>query len=293
MKISLLTDAPRHNLALMKISAYHKAVEDEIKLNMPLWKADKRYASILFDWNCNKFIADEYGGPGYNFESLESKLNLKPDYDLYNLDFSLGYTYRFCPRKCPFCIVPRMEKDKMHYSIWDFHLSKFKRICLLNNNTFADPKWKETFEEIWDADLTIIDENGYDLRLMDEEKAETLKKTKFQNEYLHFAWDQIEDEQVINQGLEFLKRLKIINHNTIFYILIGFNSTEDEDIHRCQKIIDYGGSVYPMPFKRTTYEMMFKRFINLHYYRKYASIESAWRAYKKHYGHSSQPILVE
>ena len=40
-----------------------------------------------------------------------------------------------------------------------------------DNNTFSDPQWHDTFEEIWDAKLTVKDENGYDLRLLDEEKA--------------------------------------------------------------------------------------------------------------------------
>jgi len=49
MKILLLTDAPKHNLALMKISTYHKKAGDEVMLNMPLWKADYRYASWIFE----------------------------------------------------------------------------------------------------------------------------------------------------------------------------------------------------------------------------------------------------
>jgi len=54
MKISLLTDAPRHNLALLKLSAYHKACGDEVLLNMPMIPADYRYASVLFEKNKNQ-----------------------------------------------------------------------------------------------------------------------------------------------------------------------------------------------------------------------------------------------
>lgn len=49
MKISLLTDAPKHNLALMKLSAWHKRNDDTVLLNMPIFPADYRYASVLFE----------------------------------------------------------------------------------------------------------------------------------------------------------------------------------------------------------------------------------------------------
>ena len=134
MKISLLTDAYKHNLALMKLSAYHKMIGDDVRLNLPLWKADKTYASVIFDWNKNKFIADEYGGPGCWTNPLG--IDIKPDYDLYELDFSLGYTYRFCPRHCDFCKVWKMETDKSHYSISQFHDFRFNKICILNSLKF-------------------------------------------------------------------------------------------------------------------------------------------------------------
>lgn len=309
MKISLLTDAPKHNLALMKISAYHKACGDEVLLNMPIIPADYTYASVLFEKNINKFFADEYGGPGYEIQDntrgiscdglvngrrkwevkkpnergtpniLEEKFNkMVPDYDLFGLDFSLGYTFRSCLRRCSFCKVHKIETDLKHYSIWDFHDPKFKKICLLNNNTFFDKQWRETFEEIWDAELTVIDENGYDLRLLDDEKATALKKTKWDDK-LHFAWDRIEDEKEVVRGLELLKKHKI--NNTHIYVLIGFDTTEEEDLHRCQKLVDYGHDPYIMPYKRTRMNLDFQRMFNLFMWRKYKTIKEAWKDYKR------------
>lgn len=270
MKISLLTDAPKHNLALMTISWWHKSLGDEIKLNMPLWKSDKTYASVLFDWNKDKFFADIYGGPAYGGGRVFS---CPADYSLFNLDYSLGYTYRYCPRKCSFCKVKDLEKNKSHSSIWSFHNGMFNKICLLNNNTFADPKWEETFKEIWDADLTVIDENGYDLRLMDEEKADALKRTKFQGK-IHYAWDQIEDEKEILRGLTIAPKGHV-------YVLIGYNTSMEEDIHRCQKIVDLGHDPYIMPYNQSKKEKIFKRFIDSFMWRKYRTIEKAWRQYQK------------
>ena len=88
MRISLLTDAPKHNLALMKLSAWHKSQGDEIIFNMPLWKADITYASVLFKKNKKQFIADTYGGPAFNGINLGSKIDsMKPDYSLYGLNY--------------------------------------------------------------------------------------------------------------------------------------------------------------------------------------------------------------
>lgn len=277
MKISLLTDAPKHNLALMKISAWHKQQSDTVLLNMPIIPADYRYASVLFEKNRKKFSADEYGGAAFGGKTI--KHNIKPDYDLYpQNDFSLGYTFRGCYRKCEFCKVPGIESDFNHYSIWDFHDPKFNKICLLNNNTFFDKRWMETFDEIWDADLTVIDENGYDLRLLTYEKAFVLKNTKWANK-LHFAWDNIEDETEIIRGLGLLKKHKITN--THIYVLIGYDTTLEQDLHRCQKLIDYGHDPYIMPFNQSRDEKAFKRFIDTYMWRKHKTIEAAWKDYNR------------
>ena len=281
MKISLLTDAPKHNLALMKISAYHKQQGDDVLLNMPLFPSDYTYASVLFEKNRKLFIADEYGGPAYDRTYLREPIDdISPDYALFNtIFFSLGYTFRPCYRRCSFCKVGDMlHPDISHHSIWEFHNPKFNRICLLNNNTFFDKQWKETFEEIWDANLTVIDENGYDLRLLDEEKADALKKTKFENK-LHFAWDRMKDEFRIRKGLELLKKYKI--NNTHIYVLIGFDTTREEDLHRCQVLVDYGHDPYIMPYIRTRRNLDFQRFINTFMWRKYKTIKEAWGDYLK------------
>lgn len=273
MKVSLLTDAPRHNLALMKISAYHKAIGDEVYLNMPLVKADKSYGSWLFSCQYN---ADVQGGPAYNpTVKLNGFNGIKPDYNLFPIDFSLGYTWAYCPRRCPFCIVPKQDNPKIHHSIWEFHDPKFKKICLLNNNTFSDPQWRGTFEEIWDAQLTMIDENGYDLRLLDQEKLDVLNKTRFAGS-VYFAWDRIKDEREIIKGLEILKGIK---HPTRIYILIGFDTTVEEDIYRCQKIIDLGFDPFIMIYNNSSNGSLrlFRWLVNRTFAWRHITVSKLWQ----------------
>jgi hypothetical protein len=282
MKISLLTDAPKHNLALMKLSAWHKANGNDVMLNAPIFPADYTYASVLFERNTKLFIADEYGGPAFSGSVLDPDIEtMKPDYDLFGLNFSIGYTYRPCNNDCYFCKVPKMEHpDTNHHSIHEFHDPKFDTTCLLNNNTFQDPQWKETFQEIWDAGLKVRDENGYDLRLLDDEKADALHRTKWVTP-LHFAWDRMQDEPLIVNGLKLLTKHKMRTTSNGVYVLIGYNTTEAEDLHRCQVINDHGLTPYPMPYVKNNYTKRFKRFINLHYYRQHRTIEKAWREYSK------------
>ena len=91
MKISLLTDCPKHNLALMKLSTYHKKAGDQVKLNMPLWPADYRYGSYIFE-NGIRFGDQERGGIGARpkVRLPEDIEKLMPDYTLFNLKHSLG-----------------------------------------------------------------------------------------------------------------------------------------------------------------------------------------------------------
>ena len=274
IKVNLLTDAPKHNLALMRISAYHKTMGDQVHLN-GVGCFDLTYGSWLYE-NSQKGVCNIEGGPAIDpIIKTDNKFNIKPDYSLYNLDFSLGLTWSYCPRQCDFCIVPDQKNPRKHTSIWDFHDSKFDKICILNNNTFSDPQWKETFEEIWDADLTVVDENGYDIRLLDDEKAEAIKKTKFAHR-IHWAWDFISDEKEVLRGLEILKKHGLNRSKDIFYVIIGFNSTEEEDLCRVQKIHEYGMSVYPMPYIKNAYTRAFRDFIRLYYWRKYDSLQEAW-----------------
>lgn len=280
MKINLRTDAKYHNLALMKMSTLQKANGHEVYLNM-VGNFDYTIGSWLFTFS-EKHPCDIEGGPAVSPALRNTWCDtLKPDYSLFKLDYSLGYTWEYCPRKCAFCIVPKMNAPGIHYSIWTFHDPKFKKICLLNNNTFSDPHWKETFEEIWDADLIVKDEQGYDLRLLDDEKAEALKKTRFVKNRIHFSWDLMEDERKILKGFETLKRHKLNRHDSIIYMLIGFNTTDDEDFHRLQKIHDFNLSPYVMPFRKNDRHLYaVKRFIDQRCYRQYQTIKQAWEAYR-------------
>lgn len=127
----------------------------------------------------------------------------------------------------------------------------------------------------------MIDQNGYDIKLLDDEKALALKRTNFRKDRIHFSWDRIEDEARIINGFEILKKYKMNRHDVVIYVLVGFDTTEDEDFHRLQKIHDYNMSPYVMPYVKTDRHLYaLKRFIDHRAYRQYPTIREAWKAYK-------------
>lgn len=279
MKISLITDAPKHNLALMKLSTYHKKAGDEVSLNAVRAKTDYTYASWIFEDGI-RFGAEETGGVGLDprIELPQDIEKLKPDYSLFNLDHSLGYTFRACLRRCPFCKVPLMRRDMTHHSIWEFHEAKFKTIELLNNNTFYDPFWENTFKEIYEARLSILDNSGQDLRLLDDHKAWWIRRLRWKNEP-KFAWDRMRDEEKITQGLRLLRRAGV--KRAMIYVLMGFETTFEEDLYRCEIINSFGHDPFPMPYRSTPLFRKFRRFIYLRYYRRYPTIAKAWADYSR------------
>ncbi len=266
MRINILTpDSKMPNLASMKISTYHKARGDEVMLDIPLMPADKTYASVLFEWT-HKPIADVLGGPGVDPSvRLPDEIETcKPDYTLYHgMDYSLGYTYRACHRGCGFCKVKDMNEPTDHRSIWTFHDPRFKKIALLNNNTFEDPRWKETFEEIWEAGLVLKDVSGFDARLINEEKATALARTRLDGQ-IHFAWDNLyKDELLVLCGLDAVIRAGLKPHKIACYVLIGYDSTPDEDLYRVERLRQIGVDPFVMPFdKNDPYQRRFARWVN-------------------------------
>lgn len=270
MLVNVLTpDSKMPNLAAMKISAYHKQLGDKVTLNFPWFagtSADLTYASVLFQGTPDP-AADLVGGPKYPEGKLPPEMDrMRPDYTLYpKIDYSMGYTYKACPRTCDFCIVPKQQNDDIHRSIWDFHDSRFKKICLMNNNTLADPSWRETFGEIIDAKLTIVDQNGYDARLITEEAASWFAKVRFEKS-VHLAWDFIEHEIDVLTGICNLKKAipsMFRSKRVATYVLIGHGSTPEEDLHRVLVLDAMRAEPFVMPYDRADkYQQKFARWVN-------------------------------
>ncbi len=277
MKIGLI-DVDGHkypNLPLMKISAYHKAKGDSVEWYQPMFSGhmDRVYMSKVFSFTADYewcIDADEVikGGSGYAIELVNGKEiyhkdrdcdlpqeieHIYPDYSLYpeyTKDTAYGFLTRGCPRGCDFCIV----KDKEgRCSIKVADLSEFwrdqKNIVLCDPNLIACREWKDLLQQLIDSKATVEINQGIDIRIMTEEKAEMLKQIKFN--MIHFAWDKFEEKDVILPKFKLFKEITNFNERMLkVYYLTNFNTTHEQDLERIYTLRDLGYDPYVMIYNK-------------------------------------------
>lgn len=244
------------NLALMKLSAWHKKRGDETSLNFPLKGNDVTYASCVFSWHRPKELSPitQYGGSGLGdygiVLSLEQE-HIMPDYELYpTMDYSMGYTSRGCIRDCKFCKVRIKEGYIQAWAeVREFYNPMFKLLLLLDNNFLAAPNWKETFQDLIRLRVLTDFNQGLDIRCLDDEKVYYLEQVKV--EKYRFAFDDIAYEKQVRVGLDLLLGAGISKRKLSFYVLVGFKK-DDGAIERMKLLQSYGVDVYPMIYKDDT-----------------------------------------
>lgn len=288
------------NLALMQVSSYHKSQGNNVGFNIN--NPDLVYISCIFKkngpqaWGVTTEFIDtpiKIGGSGVNLKSWlpEKMQKIKPDYDLYdgrvcqvcgnlershskrghvyvpgNIFYSMGFTTRGCVRKCPFCIVPQKEGTFHKWQhINEFYDKRFKRVLLLDNNILVNKKlFFETTDFILDHKLKVTISQGMDIRLLDREIAERLKLLKFVSHTMFFAWDNLEDISIIKQGIDILKEAGIDTRNDVqFYVLVGYNTTPDQDKFRCRKLKKWNTSPFIMPYVHNKWTKKIARWANI------------------------------
>lgn len=285
-------DGTMPNLVLMELSAYYKEQGCEVGFNVG--DPDKVFISCIFDWN--KSIVRgvpklfdcivELGGSGVNIEKkLPDEIeHIMPDYSLYDIDYSMGFTSRGCPNNCPFCIVPAKEGGiREHSPIEEFLHPDHMKIILLDNNFLASPKWKEKLQYLIDEGLMVNFCQGNDIRLIDEEKAKMLSELNFYNhnftyKHLHFAWDHMGIEGKVKRGIRILKDAGIKPYRLMFYMLCGFNTTFEQDMYRFQKLREWGVDPFVMIYNNEGNEILrhFARWVNKRVYKS-----CKWRDYDR------------
>ena len=256
MKIGLI-DVDGHNfpnVALMKLSAWHKAQGDDVEWAMPMFgEYDRIYASKVFtftpDFNRNEFRAAEIvvGGVGYDIKSrLPEEIDRYTgmDYSLYpQYPFSVQFYSRGCIRHCPFCLVHDKEGYIRPVEPMQWNPNA-QWIEVLDNNFFANPKWREAVADL-KAQRLPIKFHGVDIRIMDEEQAEALNSLRMKG-YIHIAWDlpQIDLTPQLEAMVKHIPPRKIA-----CYVLVGFNSTREQDLHRLRTLKRLGILPFVQPYR--------------------------------------------
>ena len=259
MKIGLV-DVDGHNfpnIALMKISAWHKSHGDSVQWAGSLEHYDKIYMAKVFTFtpdDVQAYQADEIvrGGTGYDLTRRLPK-NIEcafPDYDLYGIkDMAYGYLTRGCPRKCPFCIVAEKEGMRAHKVA---NLSQFwsgqKHIKLLDPNLLACPDWENLLGQLADSGAWVDFTQGLDIRLMTDEKAAAINKVKYS--MLHFAWDDPHDMVTYDKLIKYKDVWKGDFRRRRVYVLTNFNSSHSGDLFRVYALRELGYDPYIMIYDK-------------------------------------------
>lgn len=202
MKVSLI-DVDGHNfpnLALMKLSAWHKAQGDTVDWYSPLFsQPDRIYASKVFTFtpDYQDYSASDpspiKGGTGYDPkvtlpDEIERTL---PDYSIYpDVTQAIGFLTRGCIRKCPWCVVPRKEGGIRVADDIERISAGRRDVVLLDNNFLASPTEfvSEQLEKARSLKLRLDFNQALDARLVTEQNAKELAATKW-SKYIRFSCD--------------------------------------------------------------------------------------------------------
>lgn len=191
-RIALLAvDSDYPNLALMKISAYHKRQGDTVEWYNPFDRYDILYMSKIFGFtpdypyhitNTEHIIK---GGTGYDLRKVlpEEMEHITPDYSMYpQIDrrTAYGFLTRGCPNHCKWCVVPKKEGNIRPYqTIREIAVDGRDHIILMDNNVLASDYGLEQIEEIVRLGVRVDFNQALDARLVTPEIASLLAKVKW------------------------------------------------------------------------------------------------------------------
>lgn len=266
MKIALYNLEPKIvNTAMMQVSTYHKQQNDDIYIYIPFnhYNYDKIYAFSLFNYTDKGYVRKDMicGGTGFNIQSrLPTEIEqCNYDWSLYpNCDYSILWFSRGCFRRCPFCVVH--DKEGMIHPIQPKNINpNGKYIKVMDNNFFANPQWKQAINQLLEYNQPV-DLQGFDIRIFNEEQGEALTQLRHYKTF-KFAWDNPREniDSKIELLLQYIKPYKLM-----CYVLIGYWSTPEEDLHRVMHLWNkYKIHSFVMPYNKfDRYQKDFARWCN-------------------------------
>ena len=281
------------NLALMKLSAWHKQQNDDVEWYMPFDGIyDRVYVSKVFSKTMTSrdiIQADEvyYGGSGFSIHTVhgrevwkepvsakqgsyvyQSRLpmeveHIMPDYELYPgfTDTAMGFLTRGCPRGCKFCHVAGKEgRGSVKVADLKGWWNGQKNIILMDPNILACRSWRSLLGQLADSGAKVDINQGMDARLLTKEKVLLLNDIKLKT--IHFAWDDIRQKKSVLRGLELFREYYTKKfekgHQAQVYVLCNYNNTREQELERIYTLRDMGYAPYVMMYNKESAPRYYK-----------------------------------
>jgi hypothetical protein len=256
MRILLIdVDSTIPNIALMKLSTFHKLKGDTVKLiqyNIPYYPNRKKtkcivpdgydiiYCSVIFEGNSEYIIGNNiiFGGTGYDFtvklsDNIEA---LECDYSIYpNNDTSYGFISRGCIRKCYFCKVHKKEGMIKQVNT-PKEIIRHSKVKFLDNNFLALSNSNDILRELISLKVKCQFNQGLDIRLINLENSSLLKNLNYLHDYI-FAFDDIKFSDMIRDKLNLLSWRKPFQLK--FFVYVHPNMPLSDTVYRIEFLKKY------------------------------------------------------
>lgn len=243
------------NLALMKLSAWHKAQGDTVEWWSPLLTYDRVYSSKVFTFTPECPYLPENtvkGGTGYGiFDELPPDVDaVFPDYSIYpKCDHAIGFLTRGCIRKCPWCIVPKKEGKIRPYRTWqEIKHPDSRDIVFMDNNVLAHEWGLKQIEDMGGKNVRVDFNQGLDARLITDNVAQMLARLKWIN-YIRMSADTDAMLDVVLTAIDRLGKYGVKPYRVFVYVLI-------QDIESGERRVialrDVGANPFAQPYRDFT-----------------------------------------
>ena len=236
MNVALLAvDSNYPNLALMKVSAWHKSQGDTVEWYNPFDTYDRLYMAKVFSFTPDYayVIANVRGevvrgGTGYDVRSsLPGDMDrLQPDYSLYptvDSRTSYGFLTRGCPNRCRWCVVPQKEGGIRPYMDVDDITLHGERpyAVLMDNNVLACDYGLSQLEKIAERGYHVDFNQGLDARLVTLDVARLLARVKWIKR-IRFGCDTTAQIVECERAIQLVRQAGYKGEFFLYCILIDF-----------------------------------------------------------------------